>query len=74
MGVLDYIHHRRVQEAKYLICNQKEWSVNELAERVGFSSANTFIRVFKKYEGITPGKYRESIVCQLRYTQSGQKD
>lgn len=74
VGILDYINHRRIQEAKYLICNRKALSVNELAERTGFSNANTFIRVFKKYEGVTPGKYQESVICQLRDGQNGRKD
>ncbi|WP_261807827.1 AraC family transcriptional regulator [Paenibacillus sp. N3.4] len=30
-----------------------------MAKQVGFNEAATFIRVFKKYEGITPGKYKE---------------
>lgn len=73
MGLLDYINHRRVQEAKYLIRNQKGLSVNELAERTGFSGANTFIRVFKKYEGVTPGKYQEMIISQQREEQERQE-
>ncbi|MFZ4193379.1 AraC family transcriptional regulator [Paenibacillus sp. NPDC058898] len=26
---------------------------------IGYNDASTFIRIFKKYEGITPGKYKE---------------
>ena len=29
----------------------------DLANRTGFNSVNTFIRIFKKYEGISPGRY-----------------
>jgi len=28
---------------------------------VGFYNSAAFIRVFKKYEGITPGKYKETL-------------
>lgn len=32
--------------------------VNEVAESVGVKNVNTFIRMFKQYEGVTPGKYQ----------------
>ena len=35
-------------------------SVNELAERFGYSSPQNFIRVFKKYTLLTPGQYRKN--------------
>jgi len=31
--------------------------IKDLAELVGYNSSNTFIRIFRKYEGISPGKY-----------------
>ncbi|WP_407939824.1 AraC family transcriptional regulator [Niallia alba] len=31
--------------------------VSEVGEMVGCKNVNTFIRIFKQYEGITPGKY-----------------
>lgn len=30
-----------------------------VSENVGYSSAMTMIRAFKRYEGTTPGRYRE---------------
>ncbi|MNY79103.1 DNA-binding transcriptional regulator AraC [compost metagenome] len=38
-------------------------TILQVAEQVGYSTDIGFIRVFKKMEGITPGKYRE---MQLR--------
>lgn len=58
MGALDYIHIKRIEEAKNLLENE-DLSVNEVAERVGYINSLSLIRVFKKYEGITPGKYKE---------------
>lgn len=56
-GVLDYIHQYRIREAKKLMA-QESYGIQEIAERTGFLNSVTFIRVFKKYEGITPGAFR----------------
>ena len=34
-------------------------SVNEICQATGFNSVQNFIRVFKKYVGMTPGQYRK---------------
>jgi len=56
-GVLDYIHQRRVDEAKALLKNSSG-TVSEIAEQVGYSNALALIRAFKRLEGITPSVYR----------------
>lgn len=62
-SVLYYLNFRRIQEAKRKIKDSKgEVLMNELYSMIGFGSVNTFIRAFKKYEGITPGSYVE--ICQ----------
>lgn len=48
----------RVEKAKQLL-REEEISVDEIGRRVGFSGSNSFIRVFKKYEHMTPGRYKE---------------
>jgi two-component system, response regulator YesN len=61
-GLSDYINKHRIQEAKERIVHkERESSISDIAKRVGFHEAATFIRVFKKYEGVTPGKYKEMI-------------
>lgn len=57
-GLLDCIHKYRIKRAKAMIQHKQE-SINEISRLVGYNDAATFIRVFKKYEGITPGKYKE---------------
>ncbi|WP_244226520.1 helix-turn-helix domain-containing protein [Paenibacillus protaetiae] len=57
-GLLDCIHKFRIEHAKRMIRDKQE-SINEISRLVGYNDAATFIRVFKKYEGITPGKYKE---------------
>ncbi|WP_379140958.1 AraC family transcriptional regulator [Paenibacillus sp. sgz500992] len=55
-GLHDYISQIRTGEAKTLL--QEGVTIEEISSRVGFSSSSAFIRVFKKYEGITPGRYK----------------
>ncbi|MFC0215289.1 helix-turn-helix domain-containing protein [Paenibacillus chartarius] len=57
-GLLDYINKYRIGKAKSAMREQK-LSVHEAAELTGFSEVTSFIRTFKKYEGITPGKFKE---------------
>jgi two-component system, response regulator YesN len=60
-GMLDYIHQIRIEKSKIFIRDGK-LSVKEIAEKVGYYNSAAFIRVFKKYEGITPGKHKEGNV------------
>ncbi|GBF74405.1 AraC family transcriptional regulator [Paenibacillus sp. 598K] len=56
-GLLDFVNRVRIDEAKQIL-KTEACTVNEVAKRVGFNEAATFIRVFKKVEGITPGKFK----------------
>lgn len=58
-NLIDYINQYRVNEAKSIL-EREEAAVQEVSERVGFLNSSSFIRVFKKYEGITPGQYKQS--------------
>ncbi|MDD9265873.1 helix-turn-helix domain-containing protein [Paenibacillus sp. GCM10023248] len=59
-GLLDRINKVRIDKSKQLLGKQEQ-SVGDAANGVGFNDINAFIRVFKKVEGITPGKYKELI-------------
>ena len=52
-----YINEVRLKKAEELFYNKK-LTINEIAENIGYGSVNTFIRVFKKERGITPGEYK----------------
>ena len=54
IGLLNYINGLRVKYAKQCIL-QQHISVAQAAHEAGFENINTFIRIFKKYEGTTPG-------------------
>lgn len=57
-GLLHVINQTRIDEAKKLLSDSK-LSIKDISEKVGFYNSTAFIRAFKKYEGITPGKFRE---------------
>lgn len=61
VGLLDYIHRCRINEAKELMKNNPSIRVKEVADRTGFYNVSAFIRVFKKIEDMTPGQYREKM-------------
>lgn len=52
----DYLNYYRVEKAKEYLKNGKT-KIGLVAKMVGCNSINTFIRIFKKYEGMSPGKY-----------------
>jgi AraC-like DNA-binding protein len=58
MGFSDYVREQRIKEAKKLL-RSTEQPISAIAEMVGISDANYFIRMFKLQEGITPLKYRK---------------
>ena len=51
------LNEYRIEKAKELL-EQHEIKVSEVAEKVGFNSTNTFIRVFNKHVGVSPGIYQ----------------
>lgn len=56
-GLLNLIHQTRLSAAKKLLSGSAD-SLNQIAGAVGYLTVNTFLRVFKRFEGITPGQYR----------------
>lgn len=58
IGMLDYIHYVRISAAKKMLTETPGLTVKELSTIVGYNSADSFIRAFKRIEGITPGKFK----------------
>ncbi|OXM13690.1 AraC family transcriptional regulator [Paenibacillus herberti] len=59
-SMLEYLTEFRINKSKELLssCND---SLHEIGQSVGYNDVQSFIRFFKKYEGMTPGEYRKSI-------------
>lgn len=56
--VYDYLTGLRVKKACILLC-ETHLKIGEIAEQVGYRNENSFIRVFRKYKQVTPGKFRQ---------------
>ncbi|RMD79305.1 MAG: AraC family transcriptional regulator [Lentisphaerae bacterium] len=55
--VLWHIQHEKIRLASEWLAASR-FNVSEIADRLGFSSPSHFIRVFKKFTGVTPGQFR----------------
>ena len=60
MTVTDYINRTRVDRATAMLA-KTSLSVQEIAERCGFSDASYFTRIFRKLNDMTPNEYRISL-------------
>lgn len=59
MSPINYLINRRIGEAqRYLILTK--YSINQIAELVGYENVNYFNRLFLKKTGYTPAKFREN--------------
>lgn len=59
VNVNDYIIATRLQRAKFMLLNE-DWSMSEIAFKVGFSSQAYFSTVFKSKFQATPSEFKES--------------
>lgn len=58
-----YLTEYRMHRAKGFL-KMPELTVNDIARRCGYGNTNQFIRIFKKYEGLTPGDYRRTFILE----------
>jgi YesN/AraC family two-component response regulator len=61
MSPTEFIRKMKIDEAKRLLLGSGD-AVSTVAESVGIPDVNYFIRVFKKETGISPLKYRKTVV------------
>ncbi len=63
-NVSEYLASVRISNAKKLL-RESLLTVSQISEQVGYTNDVGLIRVFKKIEGVTPGKYREGHIKKL---------
>ncbi|WP_178021415.1 AraC family transcriptional regulator [uncultured Paenibacillus sp.] len=61
---MDYLIDLRIERAKQMLTDSAE-TVQRIGEKVGYVNTQSFIRIFKKNVGVTPGQFRE---CKTRET------
>lgn len=55
---MDYVISLRLEKAKELL-RMSELTVKDIGASVGYANQRSFNRIFKKYEGMTPGEFRD---------------
>lgn len=56
-NLIDYLNKLRITQSKKML-RGTNLTINDIAQRVGYNNDRSFTRNFKKYEGITPGEFR----------------
>jgi AraC-like DNA-binding protein/methyl-accepting chemotaxis protein len=55
----DYLNNLRIDKAKHIL-KHSDLKIKAVAEQVGYQNVNSFIRMFKKITGLTPGDFRKN--------------
>ncbi len=58
ISISAYVEQIKFDRAKSLL-TESDRKVSEIAQMLRYANSTVFIEMFKKYEGITPGNYRE---------------
>jgi AraC-like DNA-binding protein len=58
MTLEDFLFKEKMTRAAFMLVAYREISVKEVAERIGFCTCDYFIRKFRHYFGMVPGKYK----------------
>ena len=56
-----WITFHRIEAAKRMMQQHRDWSNETVAQQCGFSTRNYFQEVFKKQEGMTPSRYQQNL-------------
>ncbi|WP_165452250.1 helix-turn-helix domain-containing protein [Paenibacillus thalictri] len=58
-SITDYISMIRIAKAKELLLGT-DLKISDIADQIGINNRTTFLRLFKKYEGVSPIHYRNA--------------
>lgn len=59
----EWVNRMRVEDAKAMIREKPDITIEEVAITLGFSSGSYFSKIFTKAAGISPGSFRKSIAA-----------
>lgn len=69
MNLDDFLFKQKMIRAAFLLHDEKDITVKEVCEKIGYNTYDYFIRKFKEFHGIAPGKYKE-----IKHTPRHRKD
>ncbi len=58
-----YINRRRVEISKEMLSNTDR-TISDIGQEIGYPESSSFIRFFRKFEGVTPGQYRDAVFIE----------
>lgn len=70
MSIVDYIQKERIEAACNML-SYSEYTASQIGEYLCFANQSYFIRIFKKFTGMTPAKYRKYAVRGREWEQKG---
>lgn len=62
---VEYCTKNKLSYANHLLCNPR-YSVTEISKMIGYHDPRYFFKVYKKYQGISPGEYRKQAHMKLK--------
>ena len=72
MSIVDYIQKERIEAACNML-SYSEYTVSQIGEYLCFANQSYFIRIFKKFMGITPAKYRKYAIHGTEWTEKNDR-
>ncbi|CAM1349216.1 AraC family transcriptional regulator [Tenacibaculum halocynthiae] len=73
----EFVFRKRIEKAAHFLLHQKEKTITEVSEKVGFTSLSSFSRGFKKFYGVSPEEFKKqspskfSKICKTK-SKDGQ--
>ena len=59
MTLEEFLFKEKMERAAFLLKAFEDITVKEVSRRIGFCTCDYFIRKFKQYYGVPPGRYKE---------------
>ena len=59
MKLEDFLFKEKMMRAALMLLAYRDITVKEVSERIGFSTCDYFIRVFRQFYGVVPGRFKE---------------
>jgi AraC family transcriptional regulator len=59
MTLEDFLLKEKMTRSAFLLKADKDITVKEVSQRIGFCTSDYFIRKFRKFFGIAPGRYKQ---------------